>query len=58
MVLKQSCQRRLVVRCHRLINFRGESRIVGHEKGEADGLLEELEGSFVCAIRRRNLKGR
>ena len=57
MVLEQSRQRRHVVleRRDRLINHRGESRIVGRKKGDTDGVLEELGGSFVCTILRWNL---
>ena len=57
MVLKYSRQRRHVVleRRDRLINQPDESRIVRRKKGDADGFLEELGGSFVCTIRRWNL---
>ena len=57
MVLEHSRQRRHVVleRRDRLINQPDESRIVGREKGDTDGVLEELGGSFVCTIRRWNL---
>jgi hypothetical protein len=59
MVLEHSCQRRHVVleRRDRLIDHTqaGESRIVGHEKGNTDGILEELGCSFICAICRWDL---
>jgi len=43
-ILEQSRQRRIVTsqRIDCLINRRGERLIVGHEKGDTTGLLEEL----------------
>jgi hypothetical protein len=59
MVLQHSRQRRHVVleSSDRLINHPDESQIVGHEKGDTNGVLEELGSRFVCTIRRWKLNG-
>ena len=57
MVLEHSRQRRHVIleRRDSLVDQADESRIVGREKGDTDGILEELCGGFVCTIRRWDL---
>ena len=59
MVLKHSRQRRHVIlkRGDGLIDQPNKSGIIGCEKGDTNGILKELGGSFVCTIGGRNLDG-
>ena len=54
-VHEQSRQRRLIERSHRLINVRGESRVVRHKERDTPSLLKELERSLIRTIRGWNL---